>query len=227
MSAINTRSDVTRQSRGLTANEARLVEVIAAAAEQGKTLSREEAGTLAGYGSGETARVSASRALAREPVRKALLERARDVIAMDALHAAAMLRHVRESGSRAQQLTASVETLKLTGLGAPDPGGMSGQMIAVQVVLPAELGTLLTQHAAQQPQALAHPRVIDGEHSLPEGEGGRKRSGRAAGGPPRGGSKRAAKGGRGAKPAATARRRAPHTIFPASGTVSEGETRDE
>jgi hypothetical protein len=222
VSATSSRSDVTRTTRGLTANEARLVEVIATAAEQGKTLSRLDAGELAGYGKGETARVQASRALAREPVRKALLDRARDVIAMDALHAAAMIRHVRQTGSRGQQLTASVETLKLTGMGASE--APAGGTIAVQVVLPGNLGTLLTQSAAHQPQALAQARVVEGEHSLVEAEGGPRR-GRDPSPRPKRQAPAKAPGGR--KPRAKAVTRDRRTISASPEAVSGDETRDE
>ena len=145
-------ASVTGKDRRLTPHETRLVEVIAIAAEQGKTLTREEAGTLAGYGKGEVARAAASRSLGRPEVRRALIERAAEIIAADAPHAAAMLRHVRQTGSAGQRLSAATETLKLTGMGQQDAPA-SGSVV-VMLALPPEIATRLAQGRMPGPQVI-------------------------------------------------------------------------
>ncbi len=109
--------------RALTERENRLVTVICAAAMEGKSLTRQEAGEAAGFGSGESARVSASRALPRPAVRQALLAHLRETAEVGAPDAFAVLRHVAASpGSQRDRLLAARELLSLAGLvGEPGP----------------------------------------------------------------------------------------------------------
>jgi hypothetical protein len=219
MSALSARSNATDNRRDLTDKQRALVEAIVTAAEKGAELTREEAGTLAGYGTGDVARVQASRTLALPHVQDALRERLRGMAVLEAPAALMMLRHVRRTGRGMQQLTAGMKLLDIAGMSQPDAGAMSGQMIAVQVVLPGELGTLLTQGAAHHAQSLAIPAVVEGEHSLRQGEGGRKRSTAARPKGGRGGAQGGRKGGRGQKPP-TPPDAGPHTQFSSSGGVS-------
>jgi hypothetical protein len=212
-------SSVATADKRLTDNERRLVDVIADAAARRVKLSRTEVGTLAGYGQGEPARVSATRALARPHVRAALMEAAAGIIAEGAPDAAAMLRHVVQDGARPDAPTVALELLKLSGMGAPEGG--AGGMIAVQVVLPGDLGAILTQAAPRTAQVIDVEAESDGDNCRVEAVGGSRKA--------RDPSPRAAKPGRKAKGRGKKRRarsvaRAPRTISSASGVVSGHET---
>jgi len=217
----NQRSNVTR---GITDKERALVDAIVTAAESGAELTREEAGTLAGYGTGEVARVQASRALAREPVRNALVERMRELAVMDAPAALATLRHVRREGALGHRLTAAVETLKLAGIGQAEPGGGGGIMVAF-VGMPPDIAARLAQHAPRLPQVMEGEAEPEGEDHRDEVAVARRGRRAPAATPPRGAPRAAAKrGGGGPKRPRARPARGTHTISPSSGSVSGGET---
>lgn len=110
-----------QSARTLTDKEAALVAALVSSASEGKSLSRTEAGMLAGYGSGETARVSASRALSRPAVRAALVDGLKDAAVVDASAAYAALRHVTDKAtSTRDRIAAARTTLEMAGLvGSP------------------------------------------------------------------------------------------------------------
>jgi hypothetical protein len=166
--ARSERTDVAEPQGRLTPKQAALVEAIAGAASRGKTVSREQAGTAAGYGSGEVARVGASRALSSPAVRAALTRRMRELMQVDA--ALAVLRHLElNAKSERVQLDAALAGMRLGGLDAGDQG-QTGAAVAVQIVFRTDAGTLLTQaqHMPPQPQVISH--IPEAEHSLAEGE---------------------------------------------------------
>lgn len=210
----------------LTDKQRALIDAIVTAAERGVELTREEAGALAGYGTGEVARASASRTLALPYVREALIERMRSLAALDAPAAFATLRHIRKTGGTGHRLTAAVETLKLAGVGGEEhqqPGN-----ILVQVVLPGQLGALLSQPWAKPAHVIDAQGEGEGERHLAEGalapsaeiEPARDPS------PPARKPKRQAKGAgrkRRAKPPA----RGARTLSSRNRAVSSAETPDE
>lgn len=170
MSAATDRTDVAGETSRLTPKQAALVEAIAGAASRGKTVSREQAGTAAGYGSGEVARVGASRALASPAVRAALTRRMRELMQVDAASSLAVLRHLEiNAKSERVQLDAALAGMRLGGLDASDQG-QTGAAVAVQIVFRTDAGTILTQapHMPPQPQVISH--VAEVERSLAEGD---------------------------------------------------------
>jgi hypothetical protein len=208
--------------RPLATKQRALIDAIVTAAERGIELTREQAGTLAGYGKGESARVQASQTLALPHVREALIERMRSLAAMDAPAAMATLRHIRQTGSPNQRLTAAVETLKLAGVGAVEaqqPGN-----IMVQVVLPGELGALLAQPWRKPGQVIDHEGDAGSERHLTEAALASPAEDAPARDPSPPARKRArqAKGG-GRKPRRKRVARGRRTISPSSGPVSGGE----
>jgi hypothetical protein len=125
----------TDANRALTSKERALVNALVEAAADKKAIpSRETLGTLAGYGKGETARVSASRALRRPPVRNAIAQGIRENASVDV---AAMYITLRNAGLRApsarDRIAAASKVLDLAGLG----GGTtpSGPPVVVQITL--------------------------------------------------------------------------------------------
>ena len=162
-------SSVTRSDLPLSPKQRALVDAIAHAADEGIQLTREAAGTAAGYGSGECARVAASRALALPHVKAALMVALRNTAQANAANALAMLRHLgRHSTSERVKLDASLTELRIAGLDQPEQAHQ-GAAVAVQIVFRTDAGTILTQaqHMHAQPQVISHVEEI--EHSLAEG----------------------------------------------------------
>lgn len=146
---------VAKPTNGLTEREAKLVEVIIQAASEGRSITREQAGTAAGYEAGDGARVSAHRALKRPDVRKALMEGLRECAQVDAADAYAVLRHLASAG-RSERVRADValNLARMGGLDAPQGFGGGGG-VAVQIVFRTDVGTLLTQ------PVVGHTQPID------------------------------------------------------------------
>jgi hypothetical protein len=210
------RSPATRE---LTDKQRALIEAICHAAERGAEITREEAGTLAGYGQGDVARVQASRALALPYVQDELRQRMRTMALMDAPAALATLRHLRANGRGADRFASAAKLLDIAGVTTGE--AQQGGMIAVQVVLPGDLGAILTQAAPRTAQVIDVEAESDGDNCRVEAVGGSRKV--------RDPSPRPAKPGRTAKGRGKKRRarsvaRAPRTISSASGVVSGGET---
>ena len=136
-----------KKPRRLTEKEARLVEVIVQAASRGVELTREQAGSAAGYGRGEVARVGAHRALARPEVRTALTEALRETASVDAAGAYAIVRHLaRKASSDRVRLDAAVTGLRIGGVDMQSISP-SGPSITLNLALPPNLTALVTQAA--------------------------------------------------------------------------------
>lgn len=162
--------------RRLTPQERRLVEVIVEAASEGKALTRGEAGKLAGYGgTDESARVQASRALARPEVRNALINGIREAAQSDVGSSYAVIRHLTDRAESGRvKLDAAREHLLIAGVRAADEGPR-GPAVAIQVVFQHGGGARLAQLTGQAVEAQAISHVQPVEHSLAEGEGARAR----------------------------------------------------
>lgn len=171
-SAVSRSSD---PDRSLTTREAALVEIITRAASEGRDITREEAGRLAGYGgSDESARVQASRALARPAVRQALMERIRELAQADVPFAYSVIRHVAaKAGSTRDKLGAASKLLDVAGVTGAS-GSAGGPGVAIQIVFRTDAGALLAQPPRAVPNVQADQGVARVEHALAEGEGGRK-----------------------------------------------------
>lgn len=151
MSSDPTRSrEATRydgRNAPLTEKQQRLVTAIVEAASRGNHISREAAGTAAGYGKGDVARVSASRSLGLPAVRQALMVALRDAAQVDAAGSYATLRWLeRRAPSHRVRLDASLAGLRVAGL---DQGGQAqgGGGVAIQIVFRHVDGTTLAQPA--------------------------------------------------------------------------------
>lgn len=211
MSQARADGGVTDERSTLTPRHIALIEAIAGAASRGNTISRELAGTAAGYAPGESARVAASRALALPHVRAALTKRLREMAQVDAASSLAVLRHLEMNAeSERVRLDAALAGMRLGGLDAGDQQ-QTGAAVAVQIVFRTDAGTILTQaHSVPpQPQVISH--VAEVEHSLAEGDAQRQPSQAGGEGQP---IQRAKRGGVGQKPTTPARRRAARTIPP-------------
>ena len=158
------RSDVAEREpgdRALTAKESRLVEVALQAASEGKILTRQSLGEAAGFGKGEGARVSASRALRRPAVRQALLQGLRETAQADVGDAYAVLRHVaRSARSTRDRVVAAREVLSIAGVTGSE-GGYTGPPVALQIVFRSPDAAALLQaapvmHAIPQRPAVPH-----------------------------------------------------------------------
>lgn len=157
----------------LTTREAALVRILIDAASDGRSLTRGEAGKLAGYsGNDETARVQASRALSKPKVRAALIDGIRDAAQVDVAAAYAVLRHVADRArSTRDRLGAASKHLDLAGLtGGPSLGMGAG--VAVQIVFRSDAGALLVQSEQARPDAQAIRGVQAIDHGIAEGEDG-------------------------------------------------------
>jgi len=154
---------------GLNHREHHLVEVIVQAASEGIELTREQAGTAAGYGEGETARTSASRALSRPEVRDVLMKRLREIAGVDASASYAVLRHVASRGrSERTRVDAALAVARIGGLDVPQVvGGGAGVVLNLQIG--GQAGTLLAQRMAMVPQPLANQGIARGTQPLIEG----------------------------------------------------------
>jgi hypothetical protein len=163
------RSDLTAPIDGLTPKEAALVRVTVEAASDGIELTREQAGTLAGYGTGEVARASASRAFGRPEVRSALMKAMREVAGVDAAASYALLRHVSSRGrSERTRVDAALAVARIGGLDTPQVvGGGAGVVLNLQIGGGA--GTLLAQRMAMVPQPLMQQGFSGGAQPLIEG----------------------------------------------------------
>lgn len=176
MSQARADGGVTDERSTLTPRHIALIEAIAGAASRGNTISRELAGTAAGYAPGESARVAASRALALPHVRAALTKRLREMAQVDAASSLAVLRHLEMNAeSERVRLDAALAGMRLGGLDAGDQQ-QTGAAVAVQIVFRTDAGTILTQaHSVPpQPQVISH--VAEVEHSLAEGDAQRQPS---------------------------------------------------
>lgn len=171
-SAVSRPSD---PDRSLTPREAALVEVITRAASEGRDITREEAGRLAGYGgSDESARVQASRALARPAVRNALVERIRELAQADVPFAYSVIRHVADKAkSTRDKLGAASKLLDVAGVTGGN-GQVNGAGVAIQIVFRTDAGALLAQPQPVTLEGKADQGVKRVEHALAEGEVERK-----------------------------------------------------
>lgn len=166
----------------LTEKERRLVDVIVHASSRGTELTREQAGTAAGYGRGEVARVQASRALQRPHVRAALMDGLRECATIDAAASYGVLRHLgRKATSERVRLDAALAVARIGGLDqgtAPPPG----PGVVLNLHLDPALATLLAQRQAAPPA----PPVIEGSSeaslSLDQGADGSRAPGQGGGG---------------------------------------------
>ena len=220
-------SSVSRPSdpgRSLTTREAALVEIITRAASEGRDITREEAGRLAGYGgSDESARVQASRALSRPAVRNALVERIRELAQADVPFAYGVIRHVAaKAGSTRDKLGAASKLLDVAGVTGGN-GQATGAGVAIQIVFRTDAGALLVQSEQARPERQAIPATAGVIHSLAEGEGERKAPARQAKRAPTPGQAQAAEAPRGVEnrarksPAGSPARRAPRKSSGKSG----------
>lgn len=130
-------------NRPLTSREKRLVELLVAAASEGRDLSRQELGEAAGYGSGESARVQTYRALARPRVRAAIIAALRDAAQADAPGAYGVLRHVaRTARSTRDRVTAASRLLEVAGVVGGDRVA-TGPAVMVQIAFRTDAAELL------------------------------------------------------------------------------------
>lgn len=174
MSTALSRSSATSAERDLTEKEQRLIEAIVHAASRGASVTREQAGTAAGYGRGEVARIQASRALQRPAVRAALTQALQEAAQVDAASSLAVLRHLeRKAKSERVRLDAALGGLRIGGLDAQQAAS-GGQGVAIQIVFRTDAGALLAQPPRAVPNVQIDQRPAQVEHALAEGEGGRK-----------------------------------------------------
>ncbi|MEO3472506.1 hypothetical protein AAFN86_11610 [Roseomonas sp. CAU 1739] len=146
----------------LTPKEAALVRVMIESASEKKAFpTREQLGTLAGYGTGEVARTSACRALARPHVREAIQEGIREVAGVDV---AAMYHVLRNAAVKApsarDKITAASKVLDIAGLTGAGP---QGPAVAIQVVFQHGGGSRLARLAAEAgfPAIVERPPIIE------------------------------------------------------------------
>lgn len=190
------------RQRALTPKERMLVDVVAEAAGQGRELTNSQAGTLAGYGTGETARVAASRAFKRPEVRAALLNRVREVSQETVAAPFAVIRHLATaSTSQRTRLEAATKHLAMAGMMDAEAGAR-GPAVAIQIVLQQGSGTRLAQVAERAGQAVVIEGVAEVERSLAEGEGEAKGRKARRSAPPPPGQPQAGEGHPGVKTAA-------------------------
>lgn len=150
-------SEVSSGPRGLTGKESQLVAIIVEAASQGRRLTREQAGTAAGYGRGETARVQASRALARKPVREALMDALREIAAVDAAGAYAVVqRLMTASKSDRVRLDAANLHLRVAGMDQPLPGPTGPSVMLNLYLSQAGIDALNDRQTADNPSIKLH-----------------------------------------------------------------------
>lgn len=163
---------VTPSDRPLTDCQQALVDAYVEAASNGERVNRETLGTRAGYGSGEVARVQASRALGLPHVQDALHKALQERMRADAPDAYASLRHLAEkAASERVRLDATVQHLSAIGMTVAPAAGL-GAGVVLNLVIGGDAGTLLAQRLGEAPQSQQYqgPAVI--EHSPMEGAGG-------------------------------------------------------
>lgn len=117
----------------LTTKEAALVSVVVEAAAEGKRFpTRQEIGTRAGYGVGETARVQASRALRRPHVRDAIQAGIRETAGVDVAAAYLTIRNAAAKAPSARdRITAAGKILDIAGMAGAGPQGAG---VAIEIV---------------------------------------------------------------------------------------------
>jgi len=162
---------VTDSARPLSDRHQALIEAYVDAASNGEHLSRGELGRRAGYGTGEVARVQASRALSLPHVQDALSALLQQRMRADAPDVYAGLRYLsRHARSERVRLDALAKHGTAVGM-TTEPQGPQGGGVAVNILLGGDAGTLLAQRMgdALQAQPLQRPTVI--EHSPMKGAG--------------------------------------------------------
>lgn len=127
----------------LTAKESKLVAaVLEAAAEGTKFPTRQQLGTIAGYGTGDTARTQCCRALGRPHVRQAIREGLEQIAGVDVARSYQTLRLASERApSHRDRIAAAGRILDLAGMGRPD--GLTGPGVAIQIVFRTDAARLL------------------------------------------------------------------------------------
>lgn len=123
--------------RPLTAKQRRLIDVLMTAAAEGKELTREEAGRLAGYGSTpDSSRVAVYEALRAPHVRRALIQAAQEANQTQVPAYLAAIRHVAgKAKSNRDRLGAARLGLEMAGLVGPGAGmAHVGPAVAIQLV---------------------------------------------------------------------------------------------
>lgn len=174
MTLVIPRSSATPGERDLTEKEQRLIEAIVHAASRGATITREQAGTAAGYGRGEIARIQASRALQRPVVRAALMQALQEAAQVDVAGSLAVLRHLeRKAKSERVRLDAALGGLRIGGLDAQQQAN-NGPGVAIQIVFKTDAGALLAQPQPMTLEGKADQGLEQVEHALDEGEGERQ-----------------------------------------------------
>jgi hypothetical protein len=148
---------------GLAPKQAQLVQVVLdAAAAGGRFPTRQQLGERAGYGSGEAARVSASRTLALDHVREAIAVGLRQMAQVDAALAYSSLRIAAGNANSARdRIAASREILHFAGMSGPAPH--NGPAVAIQIVFRnRELAETLASRTGQAVQVVdAVPAVVE------------------------------------------------------------------
>lgn len=154
-SAVTSKDEPT----SLTTKERALVQTILDAAAEGtKFPTRQQLGSLAGYGTGDTARTQCCRALTRPHVRLAIREGLEQIAGVDVARSYQTLRLAAERApSHRDRIAAAGRILDLAGMGRPD--GSMGSGVAIQIVFKsAEAVALL--HAPPVPrQAMQRPAL--------------------------------------------------------------------
>ncbi|MBR0661341.1 hypothetical protein [Neoroseomonas oryzicola] len=158
------RSDATPAdpaNRPLTERQRRLVEIALQAASDGRLLSRRQLGEASGFGSGDVARVQASRTLGLPHVRAAIVAGVREQAQTDAADSYATLRFIaRKARSTRDRLGAAREVLSIAGVTGSE-GGYTGPPVALQIVFRSPDAAALLQaapvvHAVTQRPAVPH-----------------------------------------------------------------------
>ncbi|MCK8785225.1 hypothetical protein M0638_12600 [Roseomonas sp. NAR14] len=190
-------SDETQAQRALTEKEQRLVDAIVHAASRGASVTREQAGTAAGYGRGDVARIQASRALARPAVRAALTKALQEAAQIDAASSLAVLRHLeRRATSERVRLDAALAGLRIGGLDQSAQQA-TGAGVTVQIVFRTDAGETLAQRMSDAANIVDSTATDESDTRLEQARvTGPRRSGRGKA-PPGGVAHAAAEEGRG------------------------------
>lgn len=172
-------NDLARDQHGLTARQKAFADAWAEAKIRGAKFADWRIAEAAGYiGDEKVLGITAVRTLANPKVRDYLHQRAKDYLREGAVEVAVTLRTL-GVGAQSERVRADTAARLAAGLGLIDGDvGQRGPAVAVQVVFQHGGGARLAQLAGQavEPQAIRHVEQV--EHSLVEGEGGRK-AGRA------------------------------------------------
>lgn len=165
----------------LTERQQRLVEVLIAAAAEGKELSREEAGRLAGFGgTPECSRTSTYAALKQPNVRRALIEAAQIANQTQVPAYLAAVRHIAgRAKSTRDRLGAARLGMEMAGIVGPGTAGaaVAGAGIRMQIVLTDPVAAASFQqmmndypHTRENVEILFEPKVppeIDADAAQP------------------------------------------------------------